>query len=166
MSHASSMLPSVTLTPLIAFPNRKECRSGHQMARTYQARLQLPDSDKVIDDLITFLDKGAGRNVYVFSNHPLVLKEYVANDAYSTHATEMKIYNERLDLRPFMPIIYGHCQSQAQASHAGYDQVLDVLIVEKAGASVKWMLEKGFPEFGQAGMLLTLQSIPIDVCNI
>ena len=119
MMHASSMSASVILSPVQAYPSRKECRSRHQMAQTYQATLQLPDSGKVIEDLITFLDKGAGRNCYVFSNHPLVLKEYVVDPKHTTHATEMRIYNERLDLRPFMPTIFAHFQSEAKACHAG-----------------------------------------------
>jgi hypothetical protein len=164
--HAANMCASVTLTPTSTYPNKKLCKANHQMARVYDVIVHLPDSGTVIEDEITFQDKGAGRNCFFFKTNPLVLKEFVVDEKHTIHADEMKIYKDRLDLRPFIPKIWAHCQTEAKASHSGYTQVLDVLIVEKAGASVKWLLESGFKDHDEAGRHFKLQSISMDVCYI
>jgi hypothetical protein len=160
--HAANMCAYVSLTPIAVYPNKKLNKTRHQMARVYNVTAHLPDSGTVIQDELIFEDSGAGRNCFFFKTNPLVLKEYVVSEEHTTHADEMKIYKERRDLRPFMPEIYAHCQTEAMACHTGYTQVLDVLIVEKAGPSVKWLLESGFKDHDEAGRHFKLQSISID----
>jgi hypothetical protein len=159
--HAANMCAYVSLQPTGYYPNKKLNPTRHQMCRTYAVTTTLRDGGPVIQDEIIYEASGAGRNCFFFKDSPLVLKEYLVSEKHTTHANEMKIFNERPDLRPFMPEVYAHLQTEAPCN-AWYNQVLDVLIVEKAGPSVKWLLESGFKDHDQAGRHFKPQTIPID----
>jgi hypothetical protein len=131
------------------------------MCRTYSVTTTLHSGGLEINDEIIHEATGAGRNCFLFKDAPLALKEYLVSENCATHAKEMKIFNDRPDLRPFMPVVYTHLQTEA-LNNTWYKQVLDVLIVEKAGPSVKWLLESGFKDYDQAGRHFKTQTILID----
>ena len=65
------------------------------------------------------------------------------SQTYTTHADEMRIYTETPALHPYVPVHYATFTGRADDG-AGESQVLNILICERAGPSLKWLLESGF----------------------
>jgi hypothetical protein len=57
------------------------------------------------------------QELFFFEHYPIVLKEYVVDPQHTQHADEMKIYNERLDMRPFMPRYMMPCRVLCHFRH-------------------------------------------------
>jgi hypothetical protein len=131
------------------------------MCRTYSVTTTLHSGGPEINDEIIHEATGAGRNCFLFKDAPLALKEYLVSDGFDTHAKEVQIFSDRPDLHPYMPFVYTHLQTEA-LNNNDTKQVLDVLIVEKAGPSVKWLLESGFADYEQAGRHFKTQTILVD----
>ena len=72
------------------------------------------------------------------------------SQTYTTHADEMRIYTETPALHPYVPVHYATFTGRADDG-AGESQVLNILICERAGPSLKWLLESGFSGSLEAG---------------
>ena len=141
------MSASLQLRPLAYFQNKKLNPTRHKMCKAYSVELKLPCLAETISDEIWHVATGAGRNCYLFQREPLALKEYLQSESatHPTHQQEMAIYEQRTDLRAFMPKVHAHLQAEADDQN-GCLQRLDVLVVEKAGSSLKWLLEESFSQ--------------------
>ena len=72
------------------------------------------------------------------------------SQTYTTHADEMRIYTETPALHPYVPVHYATFMGQA-VDQAGAPVDLNILICERAGPSLKWLLESGFSGSLEAG---------------
>ena len=72
------------------------------------------------------------------------------SETYTTHADEMRIYRETPALHPYVPVHYATFMAQAEDG-AGAPVDLNILICERAGPSLKWLLESGFSGSLEAG---------------
>lgn len=72
------------------------------------------------------------------------------SQTYTTHADEMRIYTETPALHPYVPVHYATFTGRA-VDQAGTFQGLNILICERAGPSLKWLLESGFSGSLEAG---------------
>jgi hypothetical protein len=65
------------------------------------------------------------------------------SEPYTTHVDEMRIYTQTPALHPYVPVHYATFMAQAEDG-AGAPVDLNILICERAGPSLKWLLESGF----------------------
>ena len=65
------------------------------------------------------------------------------SEPYTTHVDEMRIYTQTPALHPYVPVHYATFMAQAEDG-AGEPVDLNILICERAGPSLKWLLESGF----------------------
>ena len=65
------------------------------------------------------------------------------SEPYTTHVDEMRIYTQTPALHPYVPVHYATFMAQAEDG-AGALVDLNILICERAGPSLKWLLESGF----------------------
>ena len=77
-------------------------------------------------------------------------EEYLVSEGYSTHCSEMQIYTEHPRLHPFVLVLYATFKGRA-VDQVGSRVDLDILVSERAGPSLKWLLESSFIGSLEAG---------------
>ena len=89
-------------------------------------------------------------------------EEYLVSDGYDTHVNEVECYRTMDHLQCFIPVCYATLKGSAHDQN-GDMRELDILIVEKTGPSVKWLLESGFTSSLEAGSSRVTAAVAVEI---
>ncbi len=110
---------------------KKANPSRNKLARQYTITLVVEGATNIIEDVVTWQDKGAGRDWYEATS-VLGIKMYKHNpEKYNSNETEWKLWNQNDVVRANTPSLYGQFVVEAEEHNCSGKVPVNVLVQDR-----------------------------------
>ncbi len=117
--------------------------SRNKLARQYTFTLVVEGATNIIEDEVTWQDKGAGRDWYEATVSVMGIKMYKHQpEKYNSNETEWKLWRQHDVVRANTPTLYGQFVVEAEEHNCDGKVLVNVLVQDRVGRSLGRILSE------------------------